>query len=288
MAVSDPKVDNSPKPVDIITYKTTTLIDTIFFSKQRKKPCWITSTSGPTTTLFSVSPSGQLLPVAVIQWTSTSSNESKKSDVMVEMNGDTFTADKFGRKPGNANSRTCTIMDIQCTWSCIMPDSDPENAIFQVIRPYWECTTTRPGSPATSSNSTFRSFFKRTKSMDTKVLLARFRPFRTGMKTDLSCSLYPDGVPYAPLLLLSFILIDTKKDDWKKVQSKVSPQQLETILARDAVGDLPTYSTVGAEEASDINLHVAVPASGSRWRWDTLPAHNEAEENNNTAPPYTA
>jgi hypothetical protein len=120
------------------------------------------------------------------------------------------------------------------------------------------------------------------------VLLAQFHPLQTGMKNDLSCSIYREGAPYTSLLLLSFILVDTKKDDWKRVQSRASPQQLETILARDAIGDLPTYSTVGAEEANDINLHVSVPVSSSRWRWNSLPTHNEAEERPHTAPPYTA
>jgi hypothetical protein len=102
MAYPGTKGDYSEKPVETITFKTNTLIDTIFFSKQKKKPCWITSTSGSTTTLFSVSPSGQLLPIAVIRWTGASNDESKKADVTVEMDGNIFTADKFGRKPGNS------------------------------------------------------------------------------------------------------------------------------------------------------------------------------------------
>ena len=81
------------------------MLDTIFISKAKKKPVWITVTTGSQTTLFSVSSAGKLIQAAAIQWQAQIKG-SKKTEVMVEIDGDTFPADRFGRQSGGIHGKT--------------------------------------------------------------------------------------------------------------------------------------------------------------------------------------
>jgi hypothetical protein len=89
------------QPVDILVFKhkNASLLDTVFVSKAKRKPSWITSTVGPTTTMHAVGRNGRLNEVAKIHWY----QEEKNSDVMVEINGELFAAEKFGRKRGHSH-----------------------------------------------------------------------------------------------------------------------------------------------------------------------------------------
>jgi hypothetical protein len=89
------------QPVEILVFKhkNASLLDTVFFSKAKKKPSWITSTTGPITTMHAVDRNGRLNEVAKIHWY----QEGINSDVMVETNGELFGAEKFGRKKGHSH-----------------------------------------------------------------------------------------------------------------------------------------------------------------------------------------
>jgi hypothetical protein len=89
------------QPVDILVFKhkNASLLDTVFVSKLKRKPSWVTTTTGPITTIHSISRRGQLKEVAKIYWY----QKGKNSDVMLEINGEVCAAEKFGRKKGHSN-----------------------------------------------------------------------------------------------------------------------------------------------------------------------------------------
>ena len=82
------------KSADRLTLSDPSLIDTIYTSKHKKRPVWLTSTLGPVTTLFSVSSSGRLDSFAAIHW----DTGVAKSDIRVEMGDESLTAERFGMK----------------------------------------------------------------------------------------------------------------------------------------------------------------------------------------------
>lgn len=98
------------KPVEELSFKGLTFLDAIFMSKTRKKPVWATTTDGSKTTMWRVSRVGKLEEVAAIRWhlapdhgsglSNTTPNTPRK-DILVEVNGEVFPAEKFGKKNGN-------------------------------------------------------------------------------------------------------------------------------------------------------------------------------------------
>lgn len=92
-------------PADVLYYENPSMLDTIFVSKSKKKPVWITITTGPQTSIFSVSSSGKLSQTAAIHWQAQIQG-SKKTEIMVDIQGDTFPASKFGQQTGGFYGKT--------------------------------------------------------------------------------------------------------------------------------------------------------------------------------------
>lgn len=96
-----PQSDAAAKVVDVLVYKNGRLLDTVFTSKIKKRPTWITATAGPITTLYSVSRTGRMEEAAAIHWPDPShKKEAAKASITVVINGETFPSEKFGRKRG--------------------------------------------------------------------------------------------------------------------------------------------------------------------------------------------
>jgi hypothetical protein len=85
------------KPVDILSFKNHSMLDTIFVSRLTKKPSWITITTGSETTLFSVSTVGHLHEEAVIDWSGDERGKPKKG-VTIKIGDETYPAERFGQR----------------------------------------------------------------------------------------------------------------------------------------------------------------------------------------------
>lgn len=95
------------KAADELSFKTNTMLDAVFTSKAKKKPTWITTTMGSKTTIWRVSRTGNLEEVAAIRWSSVPdsslhSSHTTKNDarrvILVEINGELYPAEKFGKR----------------------------------------------------------------------------------------------------------------------------------------------------------------------------------------------
>jgi len=267
------------QPVDILVFKhkNASLLDTVFFSKAKKKPSWITSTTGPITTMHAVDRNGRLNEVAKIHWY----QEGINSDVMVETNGELFGAEKFGRKKGHSHGEPSldyfTIDELRCRWARV------ESTVGLSLH----CTADIPGtsksvSPPTSSLSKWRSIFKPSKTSDPRLLLARFSSPQGMARRDLGLQIFPDGVPYTCILLLSMLLLSSHRDDWKVMQSQRTPQELEAMISSDLSGALPAYST--ANDGTFPDLHPIIETSTSS-RWQPRPQTGE-RDTSTPAPEY--
>jgi len=151
-----------PPSAEILYYQNSSMLDTIFINKSKKKPAWITITAGPQTTLYSVSPSGKLNPAAIIEWAGKAKG-SKKSEVTVQVDGETFPADRFGRPSGgfyggtryvenlpqasalshSHSARHFTIEGVNVRWSCTSLSSSPSSTALALrvsVILQWDCT----------------------------------------------------------------------------------------------------------------------------------------------------
>jgi hypothetical protein len=95
--------------VEELSFKSLTLLDAVFTSKLKKRPAWATTTIGPKTTIWRVSRVGKLEEVAAIRWNSVpdsslhstpSSKTGSQRTVLVEINGELYPAEKFGKRSG--------------------------------------------------------------------------------------------------------------------------------------------------------------------------------------------
>lgn len=82
------------KPADILNFKNSSLLDTVFTSKHSRKPAWLTTTHGAQTTLWQVTRSGKLQESVKIIW----AEPDKKTETLVQIKDETFPAEKFGHK----------------------------------------------------------------------------------------------------------------------------------------------------------------------------------------------
>jgi hypothetical protein len=103
-------------PAEVLFYQNSSLLDTVFVNKSKKKPVWITVTSGSQTTLYSVSPSGELTSAAMIEWDS-KGNGSKKSEVTVKFGEETFSGHKFGQPSGGFYGPSRSVVIICADWT---------------------------------------------------------------------------------------------------------------------------------------------------------------------------
>lgn len=262
----------SSTPADVLHYENSSMLDTIFVSKLKKKPAWITITKGSQTRLFSVSASGKLNETAIIHWQAQVQG-SKKAEATVEINGEIYPADRFGRQSsgfyGKTSTRQFVIDNLDCRWSCHtpIPDTPGPGRVFQVgILLQWECTANPfDSADPTPAPSKFKSLFRPSTAKKTKLLLASYLD---GIRGSQSLAIHPAGVPYTTLLLISAIFTNVEKNHWKKQQSKLSPAELEAMLSADIGGALPAYTPMRDSHSSGTALHPTVFATTpSRWRY---------------------
>lgn len=135
-----------------------------------------------------------------------------------------------------------------------------------------------PISPSASvpAPSRFKSIFSPFKGRASprvhmeEITLAEYNP-TFNHRHRATILLYRAGVPYTFHLLLSLILLNSKKDEWKTIQSKTTAQELENVLNADLTGNLPMYTPVrakskGERPSTTATLHPTVSAT-NRWRW---------------------
>lgn len=116
------------------------------------------------------------------------------------------------------------------------------------------------------STSKLKSLFRSFSADKSKLLLASYLGSGPSGPKKHALLLFPAGVPYTALLLISAIFTNTDKDHWKKQQSKVSPVELEAMLSSDVGGALPAYTPVRDTHSSGTVLHPTVPTTTpSRW-----------------------
>lgn len=164
----------------------------------------------------------------------------------------------------------------------------PEPSSSDAPRPVTAPASTTP-SALTPTHSRFKSLFnpfkKGTSKPHTKtVTLSEYYHSWSSQHT-ASIAIYPEGVQYSFYLLISLMLLDTKKDDWKKIQSSNTSEELQAILNADLTGNLPAYTparttskTKRDRRPRTANLHPTVSAT-DRWRWNT--AGNDHDRDGN-------
>ncbi|CAG7850892.1 SubName: Full=Uncharacterized protein {ECO:0000313/EMBL:CCA68261.1} [Serendipita indica DSM 11827] len=279
-------IQATPKPADRLVFSDPALIDTIYTSRHKKKPTWLTSTIGPVTTLFSISSNGTLRSFAVIHW---DTNAPSKSDIQVEVNGQTVTAERFGVKAQgflnkNAKSSTFYLGDLLCYWTFERYDLGIGGTSILSDAPVWNCYACTKFFAAPVSPPPTQSKWKhllKPKAVETRQPLATYRPTYGTVKSAERMSIYPDGMPFIGLLLTSLILLDVKREDWKKVQSATQPADVEAVLRQDATGNLPMYTPERTDEPSTRSeLHPTLPTT-SPWRW-TPPSTSQPQAQNAT------
>lgn len=87
-----------PKPLDVLSFKNYSLLDTFFVSKRTKRPAWVTVTVGPVTSLHSVSNAGYLNEQAQIHWPSEVNGKSKKTPVAIRIGDEILPEETFGQR----------------------------------------------------------------------------------------------------------------------------------------------------------------------------------------------
>jgi hypothetical protein len=88
-----------------------------------------------------------------------------------------------------------------------------------------------------SSSSKFKSLFKSASRIEEpQITLAKYRTPNGITKGDLRIDIFREGVPHVFHLLLSTILLNAKRSEWKAVQSKSSPEDLEATFTSDVSG----------------------------------------------------
>jgi hypothetical protein len=128
-------------------------------------------------------------------------------------------------------------------------------------------TIAGPSKPvsSTTSSSKWRSIFKPSKTSHSRLLLARFRPPQGTARRDLGLEIFSDGVPYTLTLVVSMLLLRSHRDDWKVMQSKRTPQELEATISSDLSGALPAYSAASQDTSPDLHPIIQT-ATTSRWQ----------------------
>ncbi|KAG8769814.1 hypothetical protein FRC16_006554 [Serendipita sp. 398] len=275
------------KPADNLLFKESTLIDTIYSSRVKKRPCWLTSTSATKTTLFAIAGSGRLKEKAVIDWASSPSESTTKSEVMVEVEGERYPAERFCKKRtglvGQASAYVFMAGSLRCQWipqwGTVNNRMGPFETEYHIN---WRCFAEEVDTPSKRrSSSGLRTLFKSSLAQtQSKVLLATYQETSNVSCQDGGLVLYPEGVPLTFFLLLSLILFGDKKDAWKTIQSKTRPEEIEAMLTQDAHGDLPAYNP---DSSRTLDVHPTVHAT-SPWRWHSR--DGRSQERNRR--PFTA
>ncbi|KAG8827894.1 hypothetical protein FRC17_007677 [Serendipita sp. 399] len=272
-----------PKAVDSLVFKDDggLILDVLITSKAQRRPAWLTSTTGSKTSLYAVSTVGRLEQMAAIHWAGVdeSSKPNKGQVVMVEMGGKLSRAEDFCVKASGSFGRSSTYSfhsgNLRCRWVCKDFGDDPDEYGYISDNLAWQCIaentnykedeTYTPTTPARKRWSFFGPSSASSSSTNRqKLLLATWQPPITAGEEHLK--IYLDGLPHVFHLLLSFILFNTKRDAWKKVQSKMTPEEVEAALLQDLAGGLPTYTPVRDGTSTAAGIHPTLPAT-SPWRW---------------------
>ncbi|KAG8827895.1 hypothetical protein FRC17_007678 [Serendipita sp. 399] len=266
------------RPADNLIFKDQSLIDNVYSSRAKKRPAWLTSTHGSETTLFSISKSGRLKENAIIHWASSPNDGSgsssaatttRKAEVMVEVEGERYPAEKFCKKhtglTGAASAYSFMAGSLRCQWSPQIPTNSTELWFGTYIT--WQCFAEEVDPLSRSqSSSRLKTLFKpSSKPSRPKTLLATYQVNVNNSFQDGGLVLYPEGIPLTFFLILSIILFDVKRDTWKMTQSKRRPEEVETMLMQDAHGDLPTYNP---DSSRTTDVHPTVQTT-TPWRWST-------------------
>ncbi|KAG8832379.1 hypothetical protein FRC17_001426 [Serendipita sp. 399] len=269
------------KAVDSLIFKgsaSSLLIDMLFTSKAQRRPAWLTSTIGFKTSLYAISTIGRLEQMAVIHWAKvgeTSKTKTKKAQVvMIEMGGRLSRAENYCLKGSGGVGRSGG--DLRCHWVCKDFGDDPNEYGHISDNIAWQCLAentnpnedkiSAPTTPARKRWSLFGPSSAPSSSTNRQnLLLATWQPSLTAIREE-HLKIYLGGLPHVFHLLLSFILFNTKRDAWKKVQSKTTPEEVEAALLQDLAGDLPTYTPTRDGTSTGAGIHSTLPAT-SPWRW---------------------
>lgn len=180
------------------------------------------------------------------------------------------------------------------TYSKVTKKDDPlpESTSPSSSRPVTAPAATTISPPAsTPTHSRFKSLFSPFKKSTPKphtesITLAEYFHGWNVHQT-ATIAVYKQGVPYTFYLLITLVLLNTKKDEWKHVQSSTTPDELRAMLNADLRGNLPMYTPARTDNKSKpkanrrprtANLHPTVSAT-SPWRWDATGNDHDREGN---------